>query len=435
MNPYKNAGGAAALTEGTPGSAEEAAQLRHELAALRQLFEVYEQTALTQATKLERMIDEQRLLDLFLEHIPNQVYFKDRESRFMRVSHVQANHLGLNDPAEAIGKTDFDFFSAEHAKQALADEQQILRTGRPITWKEEMETWPDGRETWALTTKVPLRDARGEIIGTLGISHDITARKRAEQELREHKLHLEEVVAARTAELAHKAEELAQSNAELEQFAYVASHDLQEPLRMIASYTQLLARRYQGKLDADADEFIHFAVDGANRMQQLIRDLLAYSRLTTRGKAPQLTESREACERALENLRQAIEDTGAVIHVEALPAVLGDATQLAQLFQNLIGNALKYCKQKPEIHVGAGRKEDEWLFFVRDNGIGIEPEYFDRVFQMFQRLHTRNEYSGTGIGLAICRKIVERHGGKIWIESQPGRGSTFWFTIRQAERR
>jgi len=236
-------------------------------------------------------------------------------------------------------------------------------------------------------------------------------------------------------ELAQRAEELARSNQELEMFAYVASHDLQEPLRMIASYTQLLARRYKGKLDADADEFIGFAVDGANRMQQLIQDLLAYSRVTTRGKSFELVESQKACDDALANLRCSIEDCNAVVQVENLPPVLGDATQLSQLFQNLIGNALKYRNGgKPEVHVTVRPEPNEWVFSVRDNGIGIEPQYFERIFQMFQRLHSRKEYSGTGIGLTVCKKIVERHGGRIWVESKPGAGSTFLFTMPQIER-
>ena len=235
-------------------------------------------------------------------------------------------------------------------------------------------------------------------------------------------------------ELASKAEELARSNAELELFAYVASHDLQEPLRMVASYTQLLARRYKGKLDAQADEFISFAVDGATRMQQLIQDLLSYSRLTTRGKTLSLTQAEAACNSALENLQESIKESNAQVSTGLLPAVFADATQLTQLFQNLIGNAIKYRNERrPEIHVAAKSNGNEWIFSVQDNGIGIEPQYSERIFQMFQRLHTRAEYSGTGIGLAVCRKIVERHGGKIWVESQPGKGSTFLFTIPRAE--
>jgi light-regulated signal transduction histidine kinase (bacteriophytochrome) len=234
--------------------------------------------------------------------------------------------------------------------------------------------------------------------------------------------------------LAIRAKELARSNAEFEQLAYVTSHDLQEPLRMVVSYTQLLASRYKGKLNADADEFIGFAVDGAIRMQQLIQDLSSYSRVANRGETLELTQSQAACGTALSNLRGSIEDAGAVLNVGPLPAVLADATQLTQLFQNLIGNAVKYRNQRrPEIQVAARPNGDEWVLSVKDNGIGIEPQYSERIFQMFQRLHAREEYSGTGIGLAICRKIVERHGGRIWVESRPGNGSTFLFTIPRTE--
>ncbi|MGC1379861.1 MAG: ATP-binding protein [Candidatus Baltobacteraceae bacterium] len=215
------------------------------------------------------------------------------------------------------------------------------------------------------------------------------------------------------------------------QFAYIASHDLQEPLRMVASYTQLLARRYKGRLDSDADEFITFAVDGANRMQRLIQDLLAYSRVGTKGKDLLETSSEDALERSLLNLRGAIADSGALVTHDALPPVLADETQLVQLFQNLVGNAIKYQKPGvPKIHVSATKNGgSKWTFSVQDNGLGIDPQYFDRIFVMFQRLHKREEFAGTGIGLAICKKIVERHGGTITVESQPGHGSTFRFAL------
>ncbi len=232
-------------------------------------------------------------------------------------------------------------------------------------------------------------------------------------------------------ELARKVEELARSNADLEQFAYVASHDLQEPLRMVASYTQLLAKRYTGRLDADADQFIAYAVDGANRMQSLIRDLLTYSRVGRAEKAMIETSSETALERALVNLQGAIKDSGAVVSQGPLPMVAADPSQLVQLFQNLVSNAIKYRgAEVPRIRISvADGSKQESVFSVADNGLGIAPQYFEKIFLMFQRLHGREEFPGTGIGLTISKKIVERHGGRIWVESEPGKGSVFHFTM------
>lgn len=224
--------------------------------------------------------------------------------------------------------------------------------------------------------------------------------------------------------------ELTRSNTELEQFAYVASHDLQEPLRMITGYLGLLAKRYKGKLDQDADDFIGFAADGAKRMKVLIGDLLTYSRVGTRGKEFALTDCEAVVVGTLRALQPAIEESAATVTHDPLPTVMGDESQLLQLFQNLVGNAIKYRDSKPPVvHLSCKQEGGSWLFSVRDNGIGIDPQYADRIFVIFQRLHTGEQYAGTGIGLAVCKKIVERHGGKIWVESEPGKGAAFHFTI------
>ena len=251
--------------------------------------------------------------------------------------------------------------------------------------------------------------------------------------LGQHNAKLEKEVASRqTAEqsLEKQAQELVRSNQELEQFASIASHDLQEPLRMVSSYTQLLERRYKDQLDSDANEFIGYAVDGARRMQSQINDLLAYSRVTTQGSPFEPVDCSAVFDRALSNLEAAIGESGAVVTHEPLPSLMADGTQLSSVFQNLIGNAIKFHGElPPEIHISAAQREDEWVFSVHDNGIGIEPEYAERIFVIFQRLNGKTAYSGTGIGLAICKKVVERHGGRIWVESEPQKGSTFYFTL------
>ncbi len=260
----------------------------------------------------------------------------------------------------------------------------------------------------------------------IGIIRDITERKILNARL------LAEIEGRKKVQerLKQMVKELERSNAELQQFAYVASHDLQEPLRMVSSYTQLLGRRYKGKLDADADEFISYAVDGAARMQMLINDLLEYSRVGTKGKPFEMVNCLDVFDHAVSNLKMAIEESGAVITHDELPTVMADTLQFTQLFQNLLGNAIKFrSKGPPLIHISAVQKEGEWVFSIRDNGIGIDPQYVDRIFVIFQRLHSKEEYPGSGIGLAICKKIVERHGGQIWVESEPGKGAAFYFTV------
>ncbi|MGZ4949050.1 MAG: PAS domain S-box protein [Halobacteriota archaeon] len=263
------------------------------------------------------------------------------------------------------------------------------------------------------------RDDRGNPSLMLTLSNDVTERIQAEQRINEM-----------VAQLERTNKELARSNADLKQFAYVASHDLQEPLRAIVSYVQLLDRRYKGQFDERADRYITHAVEGGKRMQTLINDLLTYSRVETRAKTFEQVDMEEVFADAIQNLKVAVEESGAQVTHAPLPRVNGDDAQLTQVFQNLIGNAIKFRSDRPpEVYVAAEQDGDTWRFSVKDNGIGIGMEYADRIFTLFQRLHTRRDYSGTGIGLAICKRIVERHGGQIWVESIPGSGSTFYFTL------
>ena len=265
------------------------------------------------------------------------------------------------------------------------------------------------------------------------LQQEISTRRAVEKALQEQNLVLQQEISNRQraeSALLKSNQELARSNAELEQFAYVASHDLQAPLATIASYAQLLEKRYKDQLDSKASKFIDNIVHGCTRMQTLIDDLLEYSRVGRSRKPFQLTDCNHAVEQALANLQGAIRETQAVVTYSELPAVMGDISQLVQLFQNLVGNSIKYRHDAPPVvHITACKQEKDWLFSVSDNGIGIATQHQARIFQIFQRLHTQKEYSGTGIGLAICQKIVERHGGYIWVESKPDRGSTFYFTV------
>jgi len=361
----------------------------------------------------EALEKERNLLRTVIDNVPDYIYIKDTESRYLVSNNAFARFLGATTPEEVIGKTVFELFPKELAPKYYADDQEVIGSGQPLVNREERSVDQTNKSVvWNQTTKVPLRDSSGNIVGLVGIARDITKQVQAEKALRERTMALE------------------RSNKELEQFAYVASHDLQEPLRMVTSYTQLLARRYKGKLDSNADEFIAYAVDGATRMQEVINALLAYSRVGTRAKDLEPTDCNAVLERTLDNLQKAIEERGARVTSDPLPTVMADDIQLGQLFQNLISNAIKFQgEESPHVRLSAEKSGNEWVFSVLDNGIGIDPEFTERIFIIFQRLHKRREYPGTGIGLAISKKIVERHGGRIWVESKPEKGSTFYFTI------
>lgn len=312
---------------------------------------------------------------------------------------------------DAIGKS-IDIIVPAELRSEVSVILNRIRGGERIDHHETVRVSKDGRKIDVSLSVFPLRSSTGEIIGAAKVARDITRQKQDQKALAAYD------------------EELKRSNADLEQFAYVASHDLQEPLRMVASYTELLADHYKGKVDKKAEKYIHYAVDGAKRMQQLIKDLLAYSRIDSEAKTPTIIKSEAVVGDVLDRLKVAIEESHAQIAYDGLPAVHADTAQLAQVFQNLIGNALKFHgEHTPQIRIGAERKSDNWVFRVEDNGIGIDEQYAERVFQMFQRLHERGRFAGSGIGLAIAKKIVERHGGRIWFDSKPDNGTTFYFTM------
>jgi PAS domain S-box-containing protein len=366
----------------------------------------------------EETQQQQHLLQLIIESIADGVVVADCSGKFLLFNSAAKRCLGIG-----ATNTDPDQWSERYGTYLPdtvtpypSDDLPLVRAlrGENVDSTEVFirnAEVPDGR--LLDITGGPLRDEGGALRGGVVVFHDITERKKSEEQL------------------VKTVRELKRSNEELQQFAYVASHDLQEPLRMVASYTQLLAKRYKGRLDSDADEFIAYAVDGSNRMQGLIQDLLVYSRAGTNGKVLHEISSENALKEALANLRATIQESGAVVTHDSLPAITTDDTQLAQVFQNLVGNAIKYrSAEVPRVHVSATKYGGkEWVFSVRDNGLGIDPQYFERIFILFQRLHGRKDFKGTGIGLAICKKILERLGGRIWVESQAKKGSTFYFAL------
>ena len=330
---------------------------------------------------------------------------------FRLVNRQLAYILGYEED-ELIGRPALSFVFTED-RDAVREKAVSMLKGECSLGYEFRIINKQAKIKWVMETVVPIYYRRKR--ATLGSLIDVTERKQMEERLKQI------------------TDEMQRSNTDLEQFAYVISHDLQEPLRMVSSYTQLLAKRYSKKLDADADEFIAYAVDGAKRMQTLLHDLLEYSRVGTRGKPFSLVNCEHIVEQAMANLKIAIEECGASVSYDVLPSIMGDEGQLVQLFQNLIGNAIKFRREEaPEVHIAAQRRNNMVTFSVKDNGIGIDPQHSQNIFEIFRRLHTRDEYPGTGMGLAICKKIVERHGGHISAQSQPGQGSTFYFSVDMA---
>jgi PAS domain S-box-containing protein len=360
----------------------------------------------------EALRENEAFLNSVVENIPDMIFVKDAQDlRFARFNKAGEDLLGYT-RGDLIGKNDYDFFPKVEADFFTGKDMEVLDSRKLLDIPEETIQTRHLGQRILHTKKIPILGPEGNPRYLLGISEDITERRRAVEAIK----------------AAH--DELARSNRELEQFAYVASHDLQEPLRSVASFSQLLRRQYDQRLDGDAREYLQFIIDGSSRMQTMIDDLLQLSRVGTRGKPFVPTNTGVALQKALENLSARISETGAKIERGNMPVVTADPVQLVQLFQNLVGNAIKFRGDNtPTIHIGAELCDGEWVFSVKDNGIGIEPQYHERIFVVFQRLHRRKDYPGTGIGLAVCKKIVERHGGRIWVESAPGAGSTFRFTI------
>jgi PAS domain S-box-containing protein len=347
-----------------------------------------------------------------LVELSPEAVFVNRSDRIVLVNPAALELFGASSAEQLLGKSPFEVFHPDcHA--IMRERIGKLLAGQRAPVLEEKIVRLDGVVVDVEVVAAPVADQGERAI--LVLLRDITERKRAE------------------AALQQTTEDLQRSNRDLEQFAYVASHDLQEPLRAVGGYVKLLQHRFPDKLDSKARGYVAGAFDGATRMERLIIDLLAYSRVGTRGGNFVSADLNALLEQVKGNLEAGIKSSHATVTHDALPALSVDATQMMQLFQNLIGNALKFHgEQPPRVHVGARQEEGRWVFSVRDNGIGIEPPYFEKIFKVFQRLHTRKDYPGTGIGLAICKKIVERHGGTIWVESQSGQGSTFYFTIPEA---
>jgi PAS domain S-box-containing protein len=366
---------------------------------------------ITERKKAEEALreSEERFRTL-IENAQDGISIAEPDGTMRYVSPSTERILGFK-PEELVGKNVTEFLHPDDVYNAFEPRPRLL--GEPETLMSQIYRLRHKDGSWRVieaTNKNLLEDPK--VRGIVSNFRDITERKEGEESL------------------ARYAAELMCSNKELEQFAFIASHDLQEPLRLMRIYVQLFAKRYQGKLDSDADEFVGYIVSSARRMQELIDGLLAYSLVVVPGKEVQEVDCEATLDRALGSLHTAVEESGVMVTHGSLPHVIGDGLQLEQLFQNLIDNAIKFrSEETPRIHVSAEEKAGEWIFSVQDNGIGIDPEFAERIFVVFKRLHREEDYPGAGVGLTLCRKIVERHNGRIWVESEAGKGATFRFTI------
>lgn len=375
----------------------------------------------------EALIEERYLLNTLLHDLPNVIFFKDRKSRFTRISSAGARLAGLSDPAQVVGKTDFDLFTPEHAQEAFRDEQAIMETGQRVVGKEEKETWQDGRVTWASSTKVPMHDTQGNIIGVFGARFDITERKHAEEEISKLNAELEQRVRERTAELEA-------ANKELEAFTYSVSHDLRAPLRHVDGFSKLLVEKYARELSPDAREYVATIRESAVQMGMLIDDLLNLARVGRRPLSMQVTGLNSLVEEVRGDLLRAHPDRVIEWKIATLPFVECDPALMKQVFANLLSNAVKYTRPRNPavIEVGAAQQNGASAVFVRDNGVGFSMKYANKLFGVFQRLHRSEDFEGTGVGLATVQRILHKHGGRAWAEAELDKGATFYFTLGSA---
>ncbi len=372
-------------------------------------------------TEIKKTAEENRKLANVVESSDDAIITKSLEGSILSWNKGAEQIYGYS-KEEVIGKN-ISILAPSELKNEIEELIDKIKSHENVHHYETLRLKKNGTLIDVSITLSPIFDDSGRLIAISNISRDITERKTAERKLEDYRNSLEEKVEKRT-------EELARSNAELEHFAYIASHDLREPLRMITSFLQLLERRYKDKLDQDANEFIGYAVDGSRRLNDMITDLLEYSKVTSSEPILIPVNLEEVLEDALINLVIPTEEKNAIIDYDPLPTINGDAKLLTMLFQNLIGNGIKYNdKNPPKIHISTKEENDQYIISVKDNGIGIKPEHLDRIFTIFQRLHAKDEYEGTGIGLAIAQKIVNQHHGEIWAESEPGKGTTFYFTL------